>query len=64
MNTGLHVKYPLDSSDFNKPCVTLGIFSKNNQVSNVMKSRLVGAEVFHADGQTGKSSFSQFCQRA
>jgi hypothetical protein len=28
-------------------------FSKNNQISNFMKNRPVGAEVFHADGRTG-----------
>ena len=27
-------------------------FSKNIQISNFMKIRLVGAELFHADGQT------------
>jgi hypothetical protein len=31
----------------------LGRFSKNSQISNLMKIRPVGAEVFHADGQTG-----------
>jgi hypothetical protein len=28
------------------------ITSKNNQISNFMKFRPVGAELFHADGQT------------
>jgi len=27
-------------------------FSKNTQISNFMKIRPVGAELFHADGQT------------
>jgi len=48
----------------------LGRFSKNTQMSHVMESRLVGAELFHADGQTDRqtdrhkgsnSRFSQFC---
>jgi len=30
----------------------LDIFSKNAQISNFTKIRLVGAKVFHADGQT------------
>jgi hypothetical protein len=42
---------------------------KNTQVSNCMKIRPVGAELFHADGQTdkhdeAKGRFSQFCERA
>jgi hypothetical protein len=28
-------------------------FRKNNQISNFMKIRPVGAELFHSDGQTG-----------
>jgi hypothetical protein len=49
-------------------------FSKSNQISNLMKIRPLGAELFHADrrkdrriyGQTwqSNSSFSQFCERA
>jgi len=43
--------------------------SKNIQISNFMKTRPVGAEFFHTDGQTDKhdeavSRFSQFCERA
>jgi hypothetical protein len=30
----------------------LDIFSKNPQISNFTKIRLLGAELFHADGQT------------
>ena len=42
-------------------------FSKNPQISNFMKIRPVGGELFHADGQTYKhgdanSHFSQFCE--
>ena len=39
-------------------------FSKNTQISNLMKIRPVGAELFHGDGQTGvteaNSRFSLF----
>jgi hypothetical protein len=47
--------------------------SKSTQIQNVIKIRVVGAEVFHADGRTGRrtdrhdeanSRFSQFCERA
>jgi hypothetical protein len=43
------------------------IFEK--YVSNFMKIRPVGAEMFHADGRTDRhdetnSRFSQFCERA
>jgi hypothetical protein len=39
------------------------------QISNLMKIRPVGRELFHADGQTDKhdeanSHISQFCERA
>ena len=38
-------------------------------MSNLMKIRVAGTELFHADGQTdrhdeGNSRFSQFCERA
>jgi len=48
-------------------------FSKNPQISNFMKIRLVGAEMFHMDGQMdgrtdghdgANNRFSQFCERA
>jgi hypothetical protein len=44
-------------------------FSKNNQISNFMKLRPVGAELFHADRRRDRhdeanSRFSQFCERA
>ena len=46
----------------------LGRFSKNNQISNFMKIRPVGTELY-ADRQTdgheeANSHFSQFCERA
>jgi hypothetical protein len=48
-------------------------FSKNIQISNCMKIRPVGAELYHADRRTdgqedrhdeANSGFSQFCERA
>jgi hypothetical protein len=44
--------YPVFLSDFNETTNFLERFSKNTQISNFMKIRLVGAELFHADGQT------------
>ena len=66
---GIHVRYPLFLSDFNETWIFLDRFSKNTQVSNLIKIRPVGAELFHEDGQTGRhdeanSRFSQFCKRA
>jgi len=45
MYSGLHVKYPLLLSDFSETY----IHSKNTEISNVMKIRPVGAELFDAD---------------
>ena len=40
-------------------------FSKKVQMSNLIKIRPVGAELFHAGGRDAASSrFSQFCKRA
>jgi hypothetical protein len=66
---GIHVKYPLRYS-----CQILiklefspHIFG-NSQISNFMKIRPVGAELFHEGGRTeihgeANSRFSQICQR-
>jgi len=45
----------------------LNTFSKNTQISNLVKIRPVGAELIHEDGQTSghdeaNGHFSQFCQ--
>jgi hypothetical protein len=48
MYIGLRVKNLLFLSDFN----VTWIFSKNTQISNFMKIRPVGVELFHADGRT------------
>jgi hypothetical protein len=46
---GLHVKYPLFLSYFNKPWIFFDSFSKNTEISIFMKIRPVGAELFYAD---------------
>jgi hypothetical protein len=48
----LHVKYLLFSTDFNEHCIFVGRFSKNTEISNFTKICPVGAELFHANGQT------------
>jgi hypothetical protein len=47
----LHVKDPLFSSGFNYTFI-LQTCSSNTQISNFVKIRPVGAELFGADGQT------------
>ena len=65
----LHVKYRLFLSDFNTNWILETDFRKNTQISNFMKIRPVGAELFHADRRKDKydkanSRFSRFCERA
>jgi hypothetical protein len=49
----MYMKYPLLLSDFNSTWIFLDKFSKKkSQISNLMKIRPVGAELFHEDGQT------------
>ena len=47
-----HVKYSLFLSDFYEISIFSTDLSKNFIVSNFMKIRQGGAEMFHADGQT------------
>jgi len=39
-------------------------FSKNTEISEVMKIRTVGAELFHADRHEANCRYSQHCDRA
>jgi hypothetical protein len=50
MYIGLHVKYSLFLADLYETWMVFERFSKNSQISNFMKIRPVGAELFHADG--------------
>ena len=53
MYTGIHVKYPIFMSDFSVTIIVSDIFSKNTQLSNLMKIRpLQPSCLFHADGLT------------
>jgi hypothetical protein len=62
-------KVPVIPARFSWNFKFLDRFSKNTRISNFMKFRSVGADMFHADGQTkgrtdrhneGNSHFSQF----
>jgi hypothetical protein len=70
MYNGLHVKYPFSLLHFKEDWIFSTDFSKMSQISNFMKIRPVGAELFHADGWTDRhhneasSRFSQLCERA
>ena len=52
-------KVPVILSDFNRTQTFSTYFRKNNQVLHFLKIRPVGAELFHADGQTGKQASSR-----
>jgi len=54
MCIGLYIKHSLLLSDFNKNLNFLDRFSKNTQVSDFMKIRSVGAELYDADRRTDK----------
>jgi hypothetical protein len=47
----LHLKYPLFLSDLDKTWNFLHRFSQNTEISNFMKIRPVGAELFHENGR-------------
>jgi hypothetical protein len=46
---------------YNKTSSFLDIFSGNTQISNFIKIRPVGAELFHADGRTDMTKLVVFC---
>ena len=48
-----HVKYTLFLPDFNDTLI-FDRFSKNAQISNFMKIRPAGYELFYADGRTDR----------
>ena len=59
MYIGLHAKYPLFLSAFKQTWIFLNKFSENPPISNSVKIRLVGAELFHADRQTDRHDESK-----
>jgi hypothetical protein len=50
------VKYPLFLSDFDENLIFCTDSRKNPQITNFMKIRPVGAELFHADGRTDRET--------
>jgi hypothetical protein len=52
MYIGIHAKYPSFLSNSNETYFFLNKFSKDIEISNFMKIRPVGAELFHTDRQT------------
>jgi hypothetical protein len=70
---GRHVNCMVFLSDFKETWICSTDFSKYTQISNLMKIRPVGADLFHADGQTdgrthrhdeANTNFSQVCEGA
>jgi hypothetical protein len=65
MYIGLHVKYPLFLSDFNKNLKYLERFSKNTDTYNFMKIRPSGSRVLpcgRTDGQTDMMKLIVACR--
>jgi hypothetical protein len=52
---GLHVKYPFCFTTFNEIWNFRDRYSKNSQISVFIIVLLMGAQLFHADGQTWRS---------
>ena len=61
MYVSIHVKYLLFLLDFNETSIFLKErFSKHTPISNIMKIRPMGAELFHADRRTdGQTDMTQ-----
>jgi len=64
MYIDIQVQYPLFLPDFNGTSNLLDRFFEKSSNINFIKVRPLGAELFHADGQTDttKLRFSQFCE--
>jgi hypothetical protein len=63
MYTGLHVKYPLILSGIKETWTSSADFQKNTQISNFIKNRPMGAELFQADRHDeANSRVSKFCK--
>jgi len=56
MCIGLHVKCPLLFSDFNETLILSTALRKILRISNFMKIRPVGAELFHADRRVDRQT--------
>ena len=59
LSSGLHVRYMLFLTDFNETWFFSKFFSKNTKIQHFMKIRPVGAELWHADGQTDRQTERQ-----
>jgi hypothetical protein len=55
MLIGLHVNRPSLFSDFNETLILLMNFSKNPEILNFMKIRLVGADFFPSGRTVGQT---------
>ena len=62
MYIGLHAKYRYSCQILKKLEYPLQIFSKNNEISNFIKLRPVGDELFHADGRARETDSGQTLQ--
>ena len=57
--------YPFFLSYFNESLIFSTYFFRIPQMSKFIKIRLLGFELFHADGHgEANNRFSQFCERA
>ena len=57
MYIGLHVKLYVILARFSWNLNPVNIFSKNNQITNIMKILSVGAGLFHTDGRTDRQIY-------